>query len=43
VRAKLASLGMEVIGSSPDEFAAVIKSEIPMWAEVIKESGIKPD
>jgi tripartite-type tricarboxylate transporter receptor subunit TctC len=43
VRAKLAGLGMEVIGSSPDEFAAVIKSEIPMWAKVIKESGIKPD
>jgi tripartite-type tricarboxylate transporter receptor subunit TctC len=43
VRAKLASLGMEVIGSSPDEFAAVIKSEIPMWAKVIKRSGIKAD
>jgi tripartite-type tricarboxylate transporter receptor subunit TctC len=43
VRAKLASLGMEVIGNSPDEFAAAIKSEIPQWAKVIKESGIKPD
>src|SRR6266700_5729702 len=26
-----------------DEFAAVIKSEIPTWAKTIKESGIKPD
>jgi tripartite-type tricarboxylate transporter receptor subunit TctC len=43
VRAKLAGLGMEVIGNSPDEFAAAIKSEIPRWAKVIKESGIKPD
>jgi tripartite-type tricarboxylate transporter receptor subunit TctC len=43
VRAKLAALGMEGIGNSPDEFAAVIKSEIPKWAKVIKESGIKPD
>ena len=43
VRAKLADLGMEVIGNSPEEFAAVIKSEIPKWAKVIKESGIKPD
>ena len=43
VRAKLAGLGMEVIGSSPDEFAAVIKSDIPMWAKVIKRSGIKAD
>jgi tripartite-type tricarboxylate transporter receptor subunit TctC len=43
LRAKLADLGMEGIGNSPDEFAAVIKSEIPKWAKVIKESGIKPD
>jgi tripartite-type tricarboxylate transporter receptor subunit TctC len=43
VRAKLAGLGMEVIGNSPDEFAAAIKSEIPQWAKVIKESGIKAD
>ena len=43
LRAKLADLGLEGIGNSPDEFAAVIKSEIPKWAKVIKESGIKPD
>ena len=43
VRAKLADLGVEGIGNSPDEFAAVIKSEIPKWAKVIKESGMKAD
>ena len=43
LRAKLADLGLEGIGDSPDEFAAVIKSGIPKWAKVIKESGIKPD
>jgi tripartite-type tricarboxylate transporter receptor subunit TctC len=43
LRAKLADLGMEGIGNSPDEFAAVIKSEIPKWAKVIKEAGIKPE
>jgi tripartite-type tricarboxylate transporter receptor subunit TctC len=43
VRAKFADLGLETIGNSPDEFAALIKSEIPKWAKVIKESGIKPD
>ena len=32
---------MEPIGSSPDELAAIIKSEIPKWAKVIKESGAK--
>jgi tripartite-type tricarboxylate transporter receptor subunit TctC len=43
VRAKFADLGLETIGNSPDEFAAVIKSGIPKWAKLIKESGIKPD
>ena len=43
LRAKLADLGLEVVGNSPDEFAALIKSEIPKWAKLIKESGIKPD
>jgi tripartite-type tricarboxylate transporter receptor subunit TctC len=43
LRAKLADLGLEGIGNSPGEFAAIIKSEIPRWAKVIRESGIKPD
>ena len=43
LRAKLADLGLEGIGNSPDEFAALIKSEIPRWAKVIDESGIKRD
>jgi len=43
LRAKLADLGVERIGNSPDEFAAVIKSEIPKWVKVIKESGMKAD
>jgi tripartite-type tricarboxylate transporter receptor subunit TctC len=43
VRAKLADLGLEGSGNSPDEFAAVINSEIPKWASVIRESGMKPN
>jgi tripartite-type tricarboxylate transporter receptor subunit TctC len=43
VRAKLADLGLEGIGNSPDEFATLIKSEIPKWAKVIKDAGIKAD
>jgi len=43
VRAKLAEQGLDAIGNSPDEFAAIIKSEIPIWAKVIKDAGIKPD
>ena len=43
LRAKLTDLGLEGIGSSPDEFAAAIKSESPKWAKVIKDAGIKVD
>ena len=43
LRVRFAELGLETIGNSPDEFAAVIKSEIPRWAKVIKDAGIKPD
>ena len=43
LRAKLADLGLQGFGSSPDEFTAAIKSEIPKWAKVIKDAGIKAD
>src|SRR3954453_6692304 len=41
VRKRLEELGLDVIGSSPTEFAAVIRKELPEWAKVIKEAGIK--
>jgi tripartite-type tricarboxylate transporter receptor subunit TctC len=43
LRAKMAVLGMEGNGNSPDEFAAIIKSGISKWSKLIKESGIKLD
>jgi tripartite-type tricarboxylate transporter receptor subunit TctC len=41
VRKRFADLGMETIGNSPAQFAEVIRTEIPVWAKVIKESGAK--
>lgn len=41
VRSRFDELGMEVIGNTPAEFAAVIKTETPQWAKVIKAAGIK--
>lgn len=38
---KLAAQALEVIGNSPEEFAAVIHSEIPKWREIIVKSGAK--
>jgi tripartite-type tricarboxylate transporter receptor subunit TctC len=36
---QLHDLGVEVGSSTPEEFAAYIKSEIPKWAAVVKASG----
>jgi tripartite-type tricarboxylate transporter receptor subunit TctC len=41
VKAKLEGLGVQLVGSTPAEFAAVIKTETPHWAKVIKDAGIK--
>ena len=43
LRARLGDFGLESIGNSPDEFAAVIKFEVPKWAKVIKEAGINSE
>jgi tripartite-type tricarboxylate transporter receptor subunit TctC len=43
VQARLAETGLEPVGNSPAEFALVIKSEIPKWAKLIAESGMRPD
>ena len=39
---RLATLGFDPIGSTPDEFATRIKSELAMWTKVIRAAGIKP-
>ncbi len=41
VRKRLDELGLDLIGGSPDEFAAAIRSETPQWAKVIKAAGIR--
>jgi len=41
VRASLADLGVDIIGSTPKEFDAYIKAEIPKWSAVVKASGAR--
>jgi tripartite-type tricarboxylate transporter receptor subunit TctC len=36
-------LGMEPVGSTPEEFDALIRAEIEKWARVVKLSGAKAD
>jgi tripartite-type tricarboxylate transporter receptor subunit TctC len=41
IKARLANDGNEAVGSTPEEFAAYIATEIPKWARVIKRSGAR--
>ena len=41
VKERFATLGFVVIGNTPQEFAAVVKSEVAKFRKVIKESGIE--
>lgn len=43
VRDRLAGDGSEPVGSTPEAFAAHIKSEIVKWRKVIDEADIKPE
>lgn len=41
MRKRLAAVGSDAVGSSPDQFAVVIRADKVKWAEVIKVSGAK--
>ena len=43
VKEKFFNAGIELVASSPDQFAAFIKSEITKWSKLIKDAGIKLD
>ena len=40
---RMQAQGMEPVGSTPEEFDAVIRREIAKWAPVVKASGAKAD
>jgi tripartite-type tricarboxylate transporter receptor subunit TctC len=43
VKTALAKLGVDIVGGTPEEFAAYIKAEIPKWTAIVKASGATMD
>jgi len=40
---RLGDEGADTAGGTPEEFATLIKSDIPRWGKIVKESGAKVD
>lgn len=43
VRRRLEADAAEAVASSPDDFAAFVKADIPRWAQLVRYSGATPD
>ena len=43
LRKKLGDEGADAAGGTPEQFAALIKDDIPRWGKVVKESGARVD
>jgi len=42
VRERFATVGLDAVGSTPEELAALIKNESTMYAKLVKQIGLKP-
>lgn len=40
-RSKLRAAGAEALGGTPEEFGALIKSDVPKWTQVVKAANVK--
>ena len=43
VREKMASVGADPIGSTPEKFGPFMRTEVDKWRKVIKTSGVTVD
>lgn len=43
VKAQLEAQAVDAVGSTPEEFAKILRADIAKWAEVLRRAGIQPD
>jgi tripartite-type tricarboxylate transporter receptor subunit TctC len=43
VQKRIADLGADVVGNTPQEFGAAMRAESAQWAEIIKSAGIRAE
>jgi tripartite-type tricarboxylate transporter receptor subunit TctC len=43
VKSKLEAMGMEVVGSTPEQFDALVRAELAKWTKVVKDNHITAD
>ena len=43
IRSRLAAQGADILGGTPAEYAAYLRSEMPRWAKAVKDSGAKAE
>jgi tripartite-type tricarboxylate transporter receptor subunit TctC len=41
VAGRVAGLGVEAVGNTPEELAEFLREEITRWAQVIRKAGLK--
>jgi tripartite-type tricarboxylate transporter receptor subunit TctC len=42
IRQRFAALGLDLVVNTPDEFGALISSELARWSKVARDANIKP-
>ena len=43
IRQRLLDQGAEPVGNTPEEFAKILRTEVALWADIVKLSGAKAD
>jgi tripartite-type tricarboxylate transporter receptor subunit TctC len=43
VRKSFATMGVEAVGSTPDDFGRLIRDDLNRWRQVVRDKGIRLD